>query len=475
MRERAQQSCPALSKTAYGAAAAARSRSASAKTRLADLPPSSSVTRLIVVAAPCMTPRPTSVEPVKPIFATSGCSTSRCPTTRPGPTTTLTTPSGIPASRIRSARRSAESGVSSAGFEDDRVPAGERGAELPAGDIEREVPRHDQADDAERLAEGDVDAAGDGDRLAVVLVDGARVEVEDLRDHADLGARAGDRLADVLRFDPRELLGVLLDERGEPAQEGGAIGGSHGTPVLEGLLRPSNRRVGLVDAGGLELGDRLLGGGVGDDQSHRSHLTTTGSLTSRCPTSRCPTPGRGLQRQSRDRPPAPAPEWRRRVRADRPAPGNPTDARDPRPPDGCSSATAPAFDRSRPDRVQHDVANCLEQMLIALDRPPRVVVPKEMPRASMLAVHPASVATVEELHAGGKALLGWTHEQVIVVRHQAIRDDPPALLENDPGKPAQEIEAVEVVTENRLAIVATRGDVVIRPRLEDPRRTCHER
>ena len=48
MRERAQQSWPALSKTAYGAAAAARSRSASAKTTFADLPPSSSVTRLIV-------------------------------------------------------------------------------------------------------------------------------------------------------------------------------------------------------------------------------------------------------------------------------------------------------------------------------------------------------------------------------------------------------------------------------------------
>ena len=76
MRERAQQSWPALSKTAYGAPAAACSRSASSKTTFADLPPSSSVTRLIVPAAPRMISRPTSVEPVKPIFATSGCSTS---------------------------------------------------------------------------------------------------------------------------------------------------------------------------------------------------------------------------------------------------------------------------------------------------------------------------------------------------------------------------------------------------------------
>jgi hypothetical protein len=32
----------------------------------------------------------------------------------------------------------------------------------------------------------------------VVLVDGAGVEVEHLGDHADLAARSGDRLADVL-------------------------------------------------------------------------------------------------------------------------------------------------------------------------------------------------------------------------------------------------------------------------------------
>ena len=116
IRDRAQQSCPALSNTAYGAVAAARSRSASAKTTFADLPPSSSVTRLIVAAAPSITERPTSVEPVKPIFATSGCSTSRRPTTLPGPATTFTTPSGRPASSASSARRSAVSGVSSAGF-----------------------------------------------------------------------------------------------------------------------------------------------------------------------------------------------------------------------------------------------------------------------------------------------------------------------------------------------------------------------
>ena len=94
----------------------------------ADLPPSSSVTRLIVPAAPAAIPRPTSVEPVKAIFATSGCSTSRRPQTLPGPATTLSTPSGMPASSAIRSSSSAVSGVSSAGLSTTVLPAASAGA-----------------------------------------------------------------------------------------------------------------------------------------------------------------------------------------------------------------------------------------------------------------------------------------------------------------------------------------------------------
>ena len=150
----------------------------------------------------------------------------------------------------------------------DRVAGRERRADLPARDVEREVPGRDQADDAERLAEGDVDAAGDGDRLAVVLVDGAGVEVEDLRHHADLAAGTRDRLAGVRRLEPRERLVLLLDERREAAEQAGAVGRSDGAPRREGGLRPGDGGVGLLDPGLLELGDRLLGGGIEDGQRH---------------------------------------------------------------------------------------------------------------------------------------------------------------------------------------------------------------
>ena len=95
---------------------------------LADLPPSSRVIRLSVSAAPAAIPRPTSVDPVKAILATRGCSTSRRPHSLPGPGTTLSTPSGIPAASAVRSSSSAVSGVSSAGLRTTVLPAASAGA-----------------------------------------------------------------------------------------------------------------------------------------------------------------------------------------------------------------------------------------------------------------------------------------------------------------------------------------------------------
>src|ERR1700759_3848679 len=112
IRDRAQQSCPALSNTAYGAVAATSSRSASAKTMLELLPPSSRVTRFTWSAQPAMIRLPTSVDPVKQILRTAGWVTNRSPTTDPLPGITVKTPSGSPASSASSPSRMAVSGVS---------------------------------------------------------------------------------------------------------------------------------------------------------------------------------------------------------------------------------------------------------------------------------------------------------------------------------------------------------------------------
>ena len=115
----------------------------------------------------------------------------------------------------------------------------------------------------------DVDAAGDGDRLAVVLVDRAGVEVEDLRDHADLAARAGDRLADVLAT--RSARAPRRAPR-RASRAGAAAGarsaGRDRAPGRERRLRAGDGGVGLLDPGLLELGDRLLGRRVEDRERH---------------------------------------------------------------------------------------------------------------------------------------------------------------------------------------------------------------
>ena len=59
---------------------------------------------------------PTSVEPVKATLSTSSWAASAAPAVSPKPVTTFTTPSGMPASAMSSASRSAVSGVCSAGL-----------------------------------------------------------------------------------------------------------------------------------------------------------------------------------------------------------------------------------------------------------------------------------------------------------------------------------------------------------------------
>ena len=264
MRERAQQSWPALPNTADGAAAAAASRSASANTMFADLPPSSSVTRLIVAAAPAAIERPTSVEPVNAILATSGCSTRRCPHVRPGPTTTFTTPSGRPASRASSREAQRRQRRQLRRLEHDRVARRERRRELPRRDRQREVPRRDQTDDAERLAHRERLAARDRDRVAEQPLGRARVVAERVDHHAHLAARVGDRLAGVARLEHRQLLAVLAERVGERVQHPRALAGRQRAPRRQRRRRARDRLVDLLDARARDLGEHRLRGGLED-------------------------------------------------------------------------------------------------------------------------------------------------------------------------------------------------------------------
>ena len=269
MRERAQQSWPALPNTAGGAAAAAAARSASAKTTLADLPPSSRVTRLMVPAAPAMMPRPTSVEPVKAILATCGCSTRRRPTTRPGPASTLTTPGGMPASSARSLEGQGGQRRQPGRLEDHGVAGGQGGGELPGGDGEGEVPGHDQPHHPERLPEGQVDPAGHRDGVAEQPLGRAGVVGEGVDHHAQLAPGVADRLAGVAHLQLGQALPLGVEAFGQPAQQPGPVGRGDRPPALERGRGPSDGGVGVGLGGSLQPLDHGLGGRVADlEQGH---------------------------------------------------------------------------------------------------------------------------------------------------------------------------------------------------------------
>ena len=149
-------------------------------------------------------------------------------------------------------------------LQDDRVPGGERGRALAAGDVEREVPGDDHPDDAGRLAAHVVErgvrqgkhAAGDG-------ADGAGEEAPRVPARREVDERGlADRLSDVVALDLGQVVALGLDQLGQAQHEAGSLVGVEVAPGREG--RPSGAH-GLVDVLGLrgrDVGDGAVGGRV---------------------------------------------------------------------------------------------------------------------------------------------------------------------------------------------------------------------
>ena len=106
----------------------ALSRFASGNTTLGLLPPNSSVTGTIFMAASLSTSWPVGTLPVSTTPAVSFAATRTGPSLAPEPVTTLKTPLGTPASSMILARRRNVSGVSLAGFATTVLPAASAGA-----------------------------------------------------------------------------------------------------------------------------------------------------------------------------------------------------------------------------------------------------------------------------------------------------------------------------------------------------------
>ena len=171
----------------------------------------------------------------------------------------LTTPSGRPASRHQLGDLQRRERRHLGRLHHDGVAGGERGRHLPAGEHQREVPRHHLADHADRLAQRVVEEARlDRNRLALELVGhAAEVAVARRRARHVERARVAQRVAGVERLEPRELFGVGLDQVGELEQDAAAIGRGQAAPRREGALRRRlDRAVDVGRAGHRHVGDR---------------------------------------------------------------------------------------------------------------------------------------------------------------------------------------------------------------------------
>ena len=218
MRVVAKHDWPALRVTAATAAETAASRSASSRTIVGDLPPSSRLTGTMRRAAAAITAAPVATEPVNVTWPTSGWSTTAAPVGSPRPTTMLHAPGRQPRLGEQRGGGEARQRRDLGRLDQDGVSGGERRRDAAGHLAERRVPRRDVRDHPERLAARvDERAVRAGDRLAAELVRRPRVELEVARGGRDVRAGLAERLAAVARLELGQLFGVHGQRRGERA------------------------------------------------------------------------------------------------------------------------------------------------------------------------------------------------------------------------------------------------------------------
>lgn len=142
-------------------------------------------------------------------------------------------------------------------LQDDGVPGGERRRHRASRLVQREIPRRDDADDAVRLASGEVVLVVlDVDHVADRQVHQPRVELEVRGGVLDLAQRGMAWLAGVLDLQIGKRRSVLAD----PVADGGEDPSSLG----RGVVSPARRRLRRRPGGGVDIG-----GGAGGHVDRR--------------------------------------------------------------------------------------------------------------------------------------------------------------------------------------------------------------
>ena len=141
------------------------------------------------------------------------------------------------------------------------IAGGKRRRELPGRHQDREIPRNDLADDAERFVEMI------GDRVLVDLRDAAFLGAHDageiaqmVDDQRHVGMRRlADRLAVVERLDQRQQIEIAFHLVGDPVQDARALLDRGLAPGVLGLMRGIERELDVGRRGAGDLTEPLAG------------------------------------------------------------------------------------------------------------------------------------------------------------------------------------------------------------------------
>lgn len=107
--------------------------------------------------------------------------------------------------------------------------------------------------------------------------------------------------------------------------------------------------------------------------------------------------------------------------------------------------------------VQNDVAKKLDKMRRPLWRNALEAPLHQMADPAVAPVEPLCIPLVEAFHAGRERRIGCLGEQVIMVRHQDVRVEPPAVLNDNIREKGHELVAIIIVAID-LAAVVTAAD-----------------
>src|SRR5438067_1442065 len=83
----------------------------------------------------------------------------------------------------------------------------------------------------------------------------------------------------------------------------------------------------------------------------------------------------------------------------------------------------------------------------------------------MPAIRPTREFAVEHLHSRRQSAVRDLQYDVVVIRHEAVAEDDPAMFARYDAEELEEDQPVEFVDVDRATVVAARADVIVGPRL----------